>query len=350
MADEQKPSRWKSLPGVLTAATGFVAALSGLVAGLNQLGVFRREPPAAQAVSAAPAPRGSTHRDSAAAVIAESASTNSHSRTPAPARPTTAPPPTPPITTAKDTAVADTAAVELAAAAQGHGARSDGAVAQLRAVHRAEALHGAAGRAGQGRRRHDVARGDDGRTAPAARRIVRAASGATRLAGPEGRSALRTDVGGAAPARRRERSVSAGRRADHGHAGCSGPASAAVTEREEYHHPTHPRHLRQRALSARSRYRAGPIHSDSLHRYAHAHPHGRLDPRAPLGGALPLRPGHPRHHRRDAARRDRRATRRRRRRPDPRRPHRHAPGLARPARFRPAPRGPMLGARGSSPG
>ncbi len=112
MPDEQKQSRWKSLPGVLTTATGLVAALSGLVAGLNQLGVFRREPPAAQAVSAAPAPRESTHRDSAAAVIAESASTNSHARTSATARPTTAPPPTPPITTAKDTAAADTAAVE----------------------------------------------------------------------------------------------------------------------------------------------------------------------------------------------------------------------------------------------
>ena len=43
MADDQQHSWWKSLPGILTAATGFVAALSGLVAGLNQLGVFRRE-------------------------------------------------------------------------------------------------------------------------------------------------------------------------------------------------------------------------------------------------------------------------------------------------------------------
>jgi hypothetical protein len=107
VADEQKQSRWKSLPGVLTTATGLVAALSGLVAGLNQLGVFRREPSAAQAVSAAPAPRESTHRDSAAAVIAESASTNGHARASAPARPTTAPTPTPPITTAKDTAAAE---------------------------------------------------------------------------------------------------------------------------------------------------------------------------------------------------------------------------------------------------
>ena len=57
MADQEKGSWWKSLPGVLTTATGFVAALSGLVAGLNQLGVFRREPAAPSAVSTTPAPR-----------------------------------------------------------------------------------------------------------------------------------------------------------------------------------------------------------------------------------------------------------------------------------------------------
>ena len=56
MADEPKPSWWKSVPGTLTAATGFIAALSGLVAGINQLGVFRRESPAAQVVGTAAAP------------------------------------------------------------------------------------------------------------------------------------------------------------------------------------------------------------------------------------------------------------------------------------------------------
>jgi len=44
VADEPKQPWLKSIPGVLTAATGFIAALSGLVAGLNQLGVFQREP------------------------------------------------------------------------------------------------------------------------------------------------------------------------------------------------------------------------------------------------------------------------------------------------------------------
>ena len=40
------------MPGILTAATGFVAALTGLVAGLSQLGVFERRPPAPQEVAA----------------------------------------------------------------------------------------------------------------------------------------------------------------------------------------------------------------------------------------------------------------------------------------------------------
>jgi hypothetical protein len=60
VVNEQQPSWWKSLPGILTAATGFVAALSGLVAGLNQLGVFRREEPPSQVVATAPAAREST--------------------------------------------------------------------------------------------------------------------------------------------------------------------------------------------------------------------------------------------------------------------------------------------------
>src|SRR5215213_795297 len=63
MANEQPPSWWKSLPGILTAATGFVAAMSGLVAGLNQLGVFRREEPPPQVVGTAPAARESTSQE-----------------------------------------------------------------------------------------------------------------------------------------------------------------------------------------------------------------------------------------------------------------------------------------------
>jgi hypothetical protein len=59
VAEEQKPSWWKSLPGVLTAATGFIAALSGLVAGINQLGLFKREQTAAPVVITTPAPRDS---------------------------------------------------------------------------------------------------------------------------------------------------------------------------------------------------------------------------------------------------------------------------------------------------
>ena len=42
MTEEKKHSWWTSVPGLLTAATGFVAALSGLVAGLNQTGLLDR--------------------------------------------------------------------------------------------------------------------------------------------------------------------------------------------------------------------------------------------------------------------------------------------------------------------
>ena len=42
MADEQKHGWWRSIPGLLTAGTGFLAALSGLLAGLNQIGAFDR--------------------------------------------------------------------------------------------------------------------------------------------------------------------------------------------------------------------------------------------------------------------------------------------------------------------
>jgi hypothetical protein len=67
VADEPKQPWLKSIPGVLTAATGFIAALSGLVAGLNQLGVFHREPiPAAVGVS--PTPSDNTAQDTSRAL------------------------------------------------------------------------------------------------------------------------------------------------------------------------------------------------------------------------------------------------------------------------------------------
>jgi hypothetical protein len=57
--------RWyKSIPGILTTATGLIAAVSGLVAGLNQLGVFRREPPPAAVVGMTPAVPDKTAQDS----------------------------------------------------------------------------------------------------------------------------------------------------------------------------------------------------------------------------------------------------------------------------------------------
>lgn len=75
MADGPRESWWKSLPGLLTAATGFVAALSGLVAGLNQLGVFRRDQPAPQVVSTAPGPRDTSPEETATVPRASSSST-----------------------------------------------------------------------------------------------------------------------------------------------------------------------------------------------------------------------------------------------------------------------------------
>ena len=99
MADEQRPSWWKSLPGILTAATGFVAALSGLVAGLNQLGAFRQEQPAPQVVSAAPAPRESTPDKPAAPAADGGASSTARPTAPAAGRPVAPPAVTPPVST-----------------------------------------------------------------------------------------------------------------------------------------------------------------------------------------------------------------------------------------------------------
>lgn len=67
MTDDPKPPWHKSIPGVLTTATGFIAAVSGLLAGLNQLGVFRREPPPSAVVGISPTPSDNTAQDTTAA-------------------------------------------------------------------------------------------------------------------------------------------------------------------------------------------------------------------------------------------------------------------------------------------
>ena len=67
MTDTPKPPWHKSIPGVLTAATGFIAAVSGLLAGLNQLGMFRREPPPSTVVGISPTPSDNTAQDTTAA-------------------------------------------------------------------------------------------------------------------------------------------------------------------------------------------------------------------------------------------------------------------------------------------
>jgi hypothetical protein len=67
VTDDPKPPWHKSIPGMLTAATGFIAAVSGLVAGLNQLGVFHREPPPPAVVGISPTPSDNTAQDTTAA-------------------------------------------------------------------------------------------------------------------------------------------------------------------------------------------------------------------------------------------------------------------------------------------
>jgi hypothetical protein len=67
VTDDPKQPWHKTLPGVLTAATGFIAALSGLVAGLNQLGVFRQEPPPSAVVGMSPTPSDKTAQDTSPA-------------------------------------------------------------------------------------------------------------------------------------------------------------------------------------------------------------------------------------------------------------------------------------------
>jgi hypothetical protein len=94
MADEPKQPWYKSAPGILTAATGFIAALSGLVAGLNQLGAFRREPPASTVVGTAPAPADHTAQDTDSVTVRETPPPDAALRpaAPSPAPPSAAPP------------------------------------------------------------------------------------------------------------------------------------------------------------------------------------------------------------------------------------------------------------------
>jgi hypothetical protein len=110
--DEPKQPWYKSVPGILTAATGFIAAMSGLVAGLNQLGVFRREPPPA-VVGAAPAPADHTAQDSISSAGARPASPpagiSSAPPSVGPTHPATAPKPSPTPSPARTPSARDSA-------------------------------------------------------------------------------------------------------------------------------------------------------------------------------------------------------------------------------------------------
>jgi hypothetical protein len=50
--EQQKPVWWQSLPGMLTAGAAFLAALTGMLAGLKELGVFQRDGAAAPEATA----------------------------------------------------------------------------------------------------------------------------------------------------------------------------------------------------------------------------------------------------------------------------------------------------------
>ena len=119
MTDDPKQPWHKSIPGLLTAATGFIAAASGLVAGLNQLGVFRREPPPSAVVGVNPTPSDNTAQDTSAASrgrvpspgVVEPPPGAVATPSPRPAEPAPSPAPKPaPPAPAADTTTAPTAA------------------------------------------------------------------------------------------------------------------------------------------------------------------------------------------------------------------------------------------------
>src|SRR5436853_3846707 len=82
MADEHnKPSWWQSAPGLMTATAAVIAAVSGLLGGLNQIGMFDRwkQAPAVETAS-----RPSTVSDSARGTVQETGTTGNRSRSIAP--------------------------------------------------------------------------------------------------------------------------------------------------------------------------------------------------------------------------------------------------------------------------
>ncbi|MDV8146124.1 hypothetical protein [Arthrobacter sp. B10-11] len=58
MADEKPTSWWATLPGLLTAAAAVITAVTGLLLGLGQLGLFDAGRPAASTASASSTPAG----------------------------------------------------------------------------------------------------------------------------------------------------------------------------------------------------------------------------------------------------------------------------------------------------
>jgi len=62
----KKPSFWKTLPGILTAAAGFTTAIAGLIVALNQAGLLKRSVPVPPAATSAELPVSSSTDSTAA--------------------------------------------------------------------------------------------------------------------------------------------------------------------------------------------------------------------------------------------------------------------------------------------
>ncbi len=76
---ERSQSWWQTLPGVITAATAIITALSGLIVAINQTGWFAARP----AAVANSAPRSSAHPGASAAADATPTTQNASSPSPA---------------------------------------------------------------------------------------------------------------------------------------------------------------------------------------------------------------------------------------------------------------------------
>lgn len=89
MPNEPRPSFWQTLPGMLTALGGVIAAATGLITALYQTGMIgSKGSTAAPASTSAPATAGGPANDTTSGLPAASANTSSDSQAPAASGPT----------------------------------------------------------------------------------------------------------------------------------------------------------------------------------------------------------------------------------------------------------------------